>query len=77
MMAAAGLQKFFLDAVCKNGIPATFYLVNGLPLKGMLKAFDNYTLIVESNGAQQLIFKHAVSTIIPYTPIDLSDCGEG
>ncbi|MCR4962439.1 MAG: RNA chaperone Hfq [Firmicutes bacterium] len=76
-MVAAGLQNHFLDAVCKNGIPATFYLVNGLPLKGRLQAFDAHTLLVESHGVQQLIFKHAVSTVIPETPVALGDRGCG
>lgn len=67
-----GLQEQYLNAMRKQRLPATFFLVNGFQLKGIVKAFDSYTLVVESNGAQELIFKHAVSTIIPNKPLDLS-----
>lgn len=67
-----GLQELYLNAMRKERLPATFFLVNGFQLKGIVKAFDPYTLVVQSNGAQELIFKHAISTIIPSRPIDLT-----
>lgn len=71
-MKPAGLQETFLNALRKDAIPATFFLVNGFQMKGIVKAFDPYTLIIESNGAQEMIYKHALSTIIPIKPVDLS-----
>ena len=66
-----GLQELYLNAMRKERLPATFFLVNGFQMKGIVKAFDPYTLVVECNGSQELIFKHAISTIIPVKPIDL------
>ncbi|MEG1538136.1 MAG: RNA chaperone Hfq [Clostridiales bacterium] len=74
-MTTAGLQEQYLNAIRKNSIPATFYLVNGFQMKGLIKAFDNFTIVIESGGAQQMVFKHAISTIIPHTPINLSELG--
>lgn len=71
-MKSAGLQEQYLNAIRKNSIPATLYLMNGFQMKGMIKAFDNFTVIIESGGAQEMIFKHAISTIIPVQPLDLS-----
>lgn len=59
------LQDSFLNQVRKEGIPVTIYLVNGFQLKGTIRGFDNFTIILDSNGKQQLIYKHAVSTITP------------
>ena len=70
-MKSSGLQEQFLNAIRKQSIPAAFYLVNGFLMKGVLKAFDDYTLVLESDGAQKLVFKHAVSTIIPSQTVDL------
>ena len=66
------LQDVFLNQVRKDGIPITIYLVNGFQLKGIVKGFDNYTVVLDSEGKQQLIYKHAVSTISPANPINLS-----
>ena len=71
-MDSLGLQEAFLNAIRKDGIPTTFFLVNGFQMKGLVKAFDNYTLIVESGGEQKLIFKHALSTLIPERIVLLS-----
>ena len=49
----------------------TIYLINGYQVKGLVKGFDNYTIIMERDDKQQLIYKHAISTIIPNSPIDL------
>ena len=70
-MDAIGLQERFLNALRRDGILTTFFLVNGFQMKGVVKAFDNYTLIVDSGGKQQLVFKHALSTLIPDEHVDL------
>lgn len=66
-----GLQEQFLNSLRKASIPATFYLVNGFQMKGLVRAFDDYTVVVECNGCRQLVFKHAVSTIAPHRPVEL------
>lgn len=59
------LQDSFLNQVRKESIPITMYLVNGVQLKGLVRGFDNFTVIIEIDGKQSLVYKHAVSTIIP------------
>jgi len=70
-MKPAGLQEMYLNVLRKEAIPATFFLINGFQMKGVITAFDPYTLVLESNGAQELVYKHALSTIIPVRPVDL------
>jgi host factor-I protein len=59
------LQDSFLNQVRKDNILITVYLVNGFQLKGSIKGFDNFTIILEGDGKQHLIYKHAISTITP------------
>lgn len=66
------LQDVFLNQVRKEGILITIYLVNGFQLKGTVKGFDNYTIVLESDGKQQMIYKHAVSTISPSTAVNFN-----
>ena len=66
-----GLQEQFLNSLRKALIPATFFLVNGFQMKGLVRAFDDFTIVVESNGCRQLVFKHAVSTIASSRPVEL------
>lgn len=63
------LQDSFLNQVRKDNIPVTIYLINGFQLKGHVKGFDNFTVILDSDGKQQLVYKHAVSTISPFRPV--------
>ncbi|HLR34407.1 MAG TPA: RNA chaperone Hfq [Tissierellales bacterium] len=67
------LQDVFLNRARKERVGITVFLVNGYQLKGIVKGFDNYTLILDSEGKQQLIYKHAISTIVPSTIIDLAN----
>lgn len=66
------LQDVFLNQVRKEHITITIFLVNGFQLKGLVKGFDNYTIVLDSEGKQQLVYKHAVSTIIPMKQISFS-----
>jgi host factor-I protein len=59
------LQDGFLNQVRKEGIAVTIFLINGFQVRGLVKGFDNFTIILDSDGKQQMIYKHAVSTIIP------------
>ncbi|HEY3367953.1 MAG TPA: RNA chaperone Hfq [Symbiobacteriaceae bacterium] len=66
------LQDSFLNHVRKENIPVTVYLVNGYQLKGQIKGFDNFTVILENDGRQQLVYKHALSTITPMRNVNLN-----
>jgi len=63
------LQDSFLNQVRKENIPVTIYLVNGFQLKGIVRGFDNFTVILEYEGKQQMVYKHAISTITPFKSI--------
>ncbi len=65
------LQDSFLNQVRKENIPVTVYLVNGYQLKGHIKGFDNFTVVLENDGRQQLVYKHALSTIMPMRNVNL------
>jgi len=65
------LQDVFLNQVRKEQISITIFLVNGYQLKGNVKGFDNYTIVLDSEGKQQLVYKHAVSTIIPARHVNM------
>lgn len=67
------LQDVFLNQARKEKIPVTVYLTNGFQFKGMIKGFDNFTVIVEGDGKQNLVFKHAISTVTPARPIAILD----
>lgn len=73
MNKTMNLQDIFLNHARKEKIPITVFLTNGFQFKGMVRGFDNYTVIVESEGKQELIFKHAISTIIPARAISILD----
>ena len=64
------LQDGFLNQIRKENIPVTIYLVNGFQLKGLVKGFDNFTVILENDGKQMLVYKHALSTITPFRPVN-------
>lgn len=73
MKGSMNLQDVFLNKARKDGISITVFLINGYQLKGVVKGFDNYTLILDSEGKQQLIYKHAISTIVPSKIINVSN----
>lgn len=66
------LQDAFLNQVRKENLPVTIFLVNGFQLKGIIKGFDNFTVILESDGKQMMVYKHAISTISPVKPVNLT-----
>ena len=69
---SADLQDIILNGVRKNRIPVTMHLTNGVPLKGIIRGFDSYVVLLESDGKQQMIFKHAISTVTPSRPVQYS-----
>jgi len=62
---ANNLQDIFLNGARKNKIPVTIYLTNGFQIKGQVKGFDSFTVILDCEGKQMMIYKHAISTITP------------
>ena len=67
------LQDGFLNQVRKDAVPVTIFLINGFQLKGLVRGFDNFTVILDNEGKQEMVYKHAISTIIPARPVaDLS-----
>ena len=65
------LQDTFLNRARAERVPLTLFLMNGFQLRGVLRAFDNFTVVLDSDGKQQLIYKHAISTIAPVRPLAL------
>ncbi|HWQ72938.1 MAG TPA: RNA chaperone Hfq [Desulfitobacteriaceae bacterium] len=66
------LQDSFLNQIRKENLPVTIYLVNGFQLKGLVRGFDNFTVIIEFENRQQMVYKHAISTVMPIRPINLA-----
>ena len=74
------LQDQFLNLLRKNKVPVTMFLVKGVKLQGIVTWFDNFSILLRRDGQSQLVYKHAVSTIMPGTPIDsrqFNSSGEG
>jgi len=69
------LQDIFLNQMRKEKIPVTMYLVNGARLTGTIKGFDNFVILMKQDN-QQLVYKHAISTIIPEKPVDFLETME-
>lgn len=67
------LQDVFLNAVRKSKTPLTIFLVNGVKLQGVVTWFDNFCVLLRREGQVQLVYKHAISTIMPSQPVDLFD----
>ncbi|MCR4401710.1 MAG: RNA chaperone Hfq [Firmicutes bacterium] len=65
------LQDVILNAVKRQEIPVTVYLVNGYQMKGLVKGFDSFTVVLSDGTKQDLIYKHAISTITPSRPVAL------
>lgn len=64
-------QDTFLNQIRKKQVSVTVYMVNGFQIKGTIQAFDSFTIVINSGNKQQLLFKHAISTIIPEQAVDL------
>ncbi len=67
----SNLQDTFLNSVRKSKNPVTLFLVNGVKLQGVITWFDNFSVLLRREGTVQLVYKHAISTIMPSLPLDL------
>jgi host factor-I protein len=65
------VQDVFLNYIRKQKIPVTVFLVNGVKLQGITTWFDNFSILLRRDGHTQLVYKHAISTIMPSTPVQL------
>jgi len=69
------LQDTFLNSVRKSKTPLTIFLVNGVKLQGVVSWFDNFCVLLRRDGQSQLVYKHAISTIMPAQPVQLYEPG--
>ena len=72
MQTKANLQDIFLTKVKRDRVPVTMFLMNGFQLRGVIVGFDAFVVVLDSDGKQQVIYKHAISTIAPIRPVDLT-----
>lgn len=70
---APSLQDAFLNNVRKNKIPLTIFLINGVKLQGIVTWFDSFCVLLRRDGHSQLVYKHAISTIMPGQPVNLME----
>jgi host factor-I protein len=68
---ANNLQDAFLNTVRKTRTPVTMFLVNGVKLQGVITWYDNFCVLLRRDGLSQLVYKHAISTVMPAAPIQL------
>ena len=67
------LQEAILSEVCRDKVPVTLFLMNGFQMRGTVTAYDGFTVFLQSEGKQQMIYKHAISTIVPVHTVTLSE----
>jgi host factor-I protein len=73
MKKNTNLQDTFLTKARLQNVPLTVFLVNGFQMRGTVRGFDPFVVLLEVEGRQQMIYKHAISTIAPFSPIDLRE----
>lgn len=71
MNKSINIQDTFLNQLRKENVAVTVYLTNGFQIRGHIKAFDNFTIVIDSDGRQQMVYKHAISTFTPQRPVSL------
>lgn len=76
MQKKNNLQEIFLTQVRKQNVPVTLFLMNGFQLRGNVTGFDSFTVVLSTDGKQQIIYKHAISTIVPLHPVSLAEAAE-
>lgn len=71
MNKSINIQDTFLNQLRKDSIPVTVYLTNGFQIRGVIRAFDNFTIVIDTDGRQQMVYKHAISTFTPQRNVSL------
>ena len=69
MSDTMNLQETILKEVCRDRVPVTMFLMNGFQLRGIITGYDNFVVVLVSDGKQQMIYKHAISTLAPMKPL--------
>ena len=69
MLETKKLEEAILQEVCRDKVPVTLFLMNGFQLRGTLTSFDDCSVVLVSDGKQQMIYKHAISTLAPIRPL--------
>ena len=69
MSDTINLQEAILKEVCRDRVPVTMFLMNGFQLRGFVTGFDSFVVVLVSDGKQQMIYKHAISTLAPMKPL--------
>ena len=70
---AQNVQEIFLNSIRKEKIPVTVFLINGVKLQGIVTWFDNFSLVLKREAHVQLVYKHAISTIMPTEPVNFEN----
>ena len=73
MQKTQNLQDVFLNQLRRDRLSVTVFLMNGFQMHGIIRSFDGFTVVLDTAGQQQLIYKHAISTIIPPKPLSLEE----
>lgn len=73
MQKTQNIQDTLLNNIRREKQTVTFFLMNGFQMKGVVRSFDSFVVVLETDGKQQMIYKHAISTIIPTTSVDLRE----
>ena len=75
MQKTQNLQDAFLDYIRREKITVTLFLMNGFQLRGVVRSFDSFVVLIDADGRQQMIYKHAISTVAPARPVSLDPQG--
>ena len=75
--ASHNVQNEFLNRLRVEDVAVTVFLVNGVKLRGVIAAFDSFSVLLRREGVSQLVYKHAISTVVPARPFRVSDSAEG
>ena len=75
MQTKANLQDIFLLKAKRDKLPVTMFLMNGFQMRGTITGFDAFVVVLDSEGRQQVIYKHAISTIVPLRSVELAEEG--
>ena len=71
MQKTQNLQDAFLNYIRREKIPVTLFLMNGFQLRGVVRSFDSFVVLIDADGRQQMIYKHAISTLVPARPLKI------
>ena len=77
MQKKTNLQDLFLLRIRQDRLPVTLFLMNGFQMRGIVTGYDPFVVVLDSDGRQQVIYKHAISTIAPIRPVELREAEEG